>query len=71
VTISDAAVELRGIKLARAVVLHFEFGLAFELDGQLVAAPTQFDAQSDSQTVSPDERIDQLNPGSCHFARCA
>src|SRR5258708_21952477 len=55
-------VELKGIELARAVVLHFELGLAVKLDVQLVALPAQFHAsiacwiraRSGSQTVSPD-----------------
>ena len=47
-------VELKGIELARAVVLHFELGIAVSLDGQLVALPAQFHVQSDWQTVSPD-----------------
>jgi hypothetical protein len=55
-------VELKGIELARAVVLHFELGLAVKLDGQLVALPAQFQAsmtcwiraRSGSQTVWPD-----------------
>src|SRR5580698_5731643 len=64
-------VELKGIELARAVILHFELGLAVKLDGQLVAPPAQFYAQSGSQTVSSDQRVDQLDLGSCHMARCA